>query len=262
MDNGEPRKPTTRECEYSQVVTFLQELKGDTFTPSELESQLKGFHPLAYGKHVTDSEFIRKSAGLVNALEYMEDSGIHDHSLELQMWWRDYKSAVHSQGDEKSKTYIDISNIHCEDIDLESYSCEKMEGTQYIVRHKATGKTIFIRFVPYDGWGIGGGLFWGTLEDAIIGACKHINQYQLPDELRFSPKLERRRKELNLRVEDVLVLNTAAYIAPLKFSDRLRVTKAFNLNEAQQKEFEVFVISPRTNEEITDWLVGFGKLGN
>lgn len=82
-------EPTTREKEFSVVLTFLEELK----TGELNKDYLNGYNPPAYTQNPTQEQLNEATAQLCQEIsEYT----VTDFSLELQMWWRD-----HQEGEER-----------------------------------------------------------------------------------------------------------------------------------------------------------------
>lgn len=85
--------PLPRERELSKVLAFLEELR----TGKLNEEHFKGYHPAAYCTSPTQKQLDDATAQLceeLRALPNPETAGrvSHtNHSLELQIWWRDHQ---------------------------------------------------------------------------------------------------------------------------------------------------------------------------
>lgn len=83
--NSDYMEPTTYERDLSRVACLLDELAGKKWKPSHWN----GFHPLVYCK-------ITRELGdqMVQKLCYaLQDRDVTQHSLEMQIWWRDHQAA-------------------------------------------------------------------------------------------------------------------------------------------------------------------------
>lgn len=90
MPNGDHlyQGPTGKECRLSRVFCMLDELDGKSWT----EDEWYGKHPKVYG-HANELNEQALTGQLVYEINEL-GTAITDYSLELQMWWRDYKERV------------------------------------------------------------------------------------------------------------------------------------------------------------------------
>lgn len=96
-------EPTAHEVALSQVCCVLDELADKKVK----ESWWNGNHPKVYGKGISRSEADAWTAEACKQCRNEEASGnIQNHSLELQMWWREHKKKdkAREEAEEKAKT--------------------------------------------------------------------------------------------------------------------------------------------------------------
>lgn len=96
-------EPNSREIALSKVCCVLDELADKHIK----ENWWNGYHPKAYGVGVGLLEADAWTVAACKKCRREEASGnMQNHSLELQMWWREHKKAdkAREEAEEKAKT--------------------------------------------------------------------------------------------------------------------------------------------------------------
>jgi hypothetical protein len=98
-------EPNEHEVALSQVCCVLDELAAKKVK----ESWWTGEHPKVYRKGISRLEADAWTAEACKKCRNEEASGnLHNHSLELQLWWREHKKKdkAREEAEEKAKTAI------------------------------------------------------------------------------------------------------------------------------------------------------------
>jgi len=90
--NGDYHGPTVRMIELSKVCYLLDELDGKEVTDSVIFNG--GYHPTVQRHYINDTErdnlYDKLCSKLMNFTEVYHKA---NHSLEMQIWWRDHQIA-------------------------------------------------------------------------------------------------------------------------------------------------------------------------
>lgn len=87
--NSDYMAPSWSEKEASRLILLTEEAA--TGKHIDVQSrEWKGYHPDAYGHTISDE---RRDAMVAGLCAYCSSHDLSNHSLELQMWWRDHQRA-------------------------------------------------------------------------------------------------------------------------------------------------------------------------
>lgn len=86
--NSDYMEPSSGERHLSEVHCFLDELR----TGNLNRDHLRGWHPLAYGRY-SKQTLDTATSRLCSLLKRKGQMDLAQHSLELQLWWRDHQAA-------------------------------------------------------------------------------------------------------------------------------------------------------------------------
>lgn len=95
--NCDHLEPTGEEIEYSKIACLLDEFKGIKMN----KVHWRGMHPKVYSQTYDKYQTIRKGMkeDLVASLSALYPEQLGRCSLEMQIWWRDYKKEETKKAD-------------------------------------------------------------------------------------------------------------------------------------------------------------------
>jgi hypothetical protein len=100
MPNGDSQlyNPKHEEITLSQVCCLLDELDGK----AEINPHhWRGYHPKVYSQRVSNGDALR-----VKLCAQLQEIDVTKHSLEMQLWWRDYQRADQERRQRESQDQL------------------------------------------------------------------------------------------------------------------------------------------------------------